>query len=252
MENLWTVGIICIGWNKRFLGIKMKKLGIIGGMSPESTVVYYQEINRLVNKARGGNHSAHLILASVNFQEIVHYQKNNQWDKAGLALSRCAQQLEQAGADALILATNTMHKVANSIIEAVNIPFIHIIDVMAEALLRQKISQVGLLGTIFTMQDDFYRQRLAQHGIEMFVPHEQSHRVLNEIIFTELCVGKWTAEAKNIYLNAIAELDKQGAEAIILGCTEIGLLIQQDDSPLALFDSTQIHIEEAVHFILNE
>ena len=228
----------------------MKTLGIIGGMSPESTATYYKEINRLVNQRLGGNASAKLLMVSVEFEEIVQCQKRGDWATAGEILATAGKQLEQIGADGVLLATNTMHKVAQPIIEAINVPFLHILDATAQAIKARNLNTVALLGTRFTMQDNFYRDGLLERGITPIVPNEQTQQEIHRIIFDELCVGKFLPESKAFYLNTITELEKQGAQGVILGCTEIGLLIQQTDSNLPFFDTAELHSQMAVEFIL--
>lgn len=229
----------------------MRKIGIIGGMSPESTAIYYLEINRLVNRARGGNTSAPLILDNMEFEQIVQCQKNGDWQQAGEILAQSAQKLQQAGAQAIVLATNTMHKVADGIQTAIDVPFLHILDGVAQSIHAQNKQCVGLLGTRFTMQDVFYKQGLEQRGIRTIVPDDDAQAEIHRIIFEELCVGKILPSSRDFYLQTIEKLAEQGAEAVILGCTEIGLLIQQDKTDLTLLDTTQIHVAMAVDFILN-
>lgn len=229
----------------------MHTLGIIGGMSPESTVSYYREINRLVNRARGGNTSAPLLLASVEFQQIAALQQQGRWDEAGILLARTAQTLEQAGAEALVLATNTMHKVAAPIAAAVGIPFLHVLDATAAAVRASGSRTVGLLGTRFTMQDAFYRDGLAERSLAALVPDDGAQAEIHRIIFEELCLGRFTPAAKTFYLDTIRALAARGAEGIILGCTEIGLLVQQQDTPVPLYDTAAIHARAAAGFVLN-
>ncbi|MGX2950886.1 aspartate/glutamate racemase family protein [Ursidibacter sp. B-7004-1] len=230
----------------------MKTLGIIGGMSPESTVTYYSEINRLVNQAKGGNSSAPLLMVSVEFSEIVACQKQGDWQKAGQLLADAAKKLEQIGAEGILLATNTMHKVAESILAQINVPFLHILDATASAIKAQHLQKVALLGTRFTMFDDFYRSGLEKRGITAIVPDDHTQQEIHRIIFEELCIGKLLPESKRFYLNTIDELMQQGAEGVILGCTEIGLLVQQADSQLPFFDTAQLHSKVAVDFILGQ
>ncbi|SSY71239.1 aspartate/glutamate racemase family protein [Alysiella crassa] len=227
----------------------MKTIGIIGGMSPESTAIYYTQINRLVNARLGGNHSAKIILQSLEFEEIVQKQKSGDWQGAGAILAQSAKNLQNAGADAIVLATNTMHKVADLIEQNIDVPFLHILDAVAENIQHNQMHTVGLLGTRFTMQDDFYRGGLAARGIQALVPNDETQAEIHRIIFEELCVGKIHASSKQFYLNTMADLAKQGAQGVILGCTEIGLLVQQQDTPTPLFDSTEIHIKMAVDYL---
>ncbi|EEG24888.1 aspartate/glutamate racemase family protein [Eikenella corrodens] len=228
----------------------MNTLGIIGGMSPESTAAYYTQINRLINRQKGGNHSAPILLASVEFQEIVDCQQRGDWHKAGEILAQAARTLEQAGADAVLLATNTMHKVAAPIQAVIGVPFLHILDSVAERIRAQGIRTVGLLGTRFTMQDAFYREGLAARGIQAIVPDECVQAEIHRIIFEELCVGNFTENSRRFYVQAIERLAAQGAQGIILGCTEIGLLVRPEDTAAPLFDTTEIHVQAAAEFIL--
>lgn len=228
----------------------MKTLGIIGGMSPESTVTYYLEINRLVNQAKGSNYSAPIFLESVNFEEIVQCQKAGNWQQAGEILANSAKRLEQMGADGILLATNTMHKNAPEIEQAISIPFLHILDGTVAAIKSQNLEKVGVLGTKFTMQDPFYQEGLNMRGIKAVMPSFADQDEIHRIIFDELCCGKLLPESKAFYLNVIDKLAEQGAEGIILGCTEIGLLVQQQDYPLPFFDTAQLHSQMAVKFIL--
>ena len=228
----------------------MNTLGIIGGMSPESTAAYYTQINRLINRQNGGNHSAPILLASVEFQEIVDCQQRGDWHKAGEILAQAARTLEQAGADAVLLATNTMHKVAAPIQAVIGVPFLHILDSVAERIRAQGIRTVGLLGTRFTMQDAFYREGLAARGIQAIVPDECVQAEIHRIIFEELCVGNFTENSRRFYVQAIERLAAQGAQGIILGCTEIGLLVRPEDTAAPLFDTTEIHVQAAAEFIL--
>lgn len=228
----------------------MKTLGIIGGMSPESTTSYYTQINHAINQAKGGNHSAKLIVYSVDFEQIVQCQKNGDWQQAGEILADAGKRLESIGADAILLATNTMHKVADPIIQAINIPFLHIIDATAQAIKTQGLNNIALLGTRFTMQDNFYRDYLNKHQINVIVPNDEQQAEIHRIIFDELCVGFIRPESKQFYLDTIRTLQQQGAEGVILGCTEIGLLIQQADYHLPFFDTTDLHSKMAIKFIL--
>lgn len=228
----------------------MKTLGIIGGMSPESTVTYYTEINRLVNQAKGSNYSAPILLESVNFEEVVQCQKSGNWQQAGKILAKSAKRLEQMGAEAILLATNTMHKNAPEIQTAINIPFLHILDATANAIKAQGLHKIGVLGTTFTMQDPFYQDGLLERGITAIMPTLVEQAEIHRIIFEELCLGKFLPESKAFYLSVIDKLATQGAEGVILGCTEIGLLVQQHDHSLPFFDTAQLHSQMAVEFIL--
>lgn len=229
----------------------MKTIGVIGGMSWESTQTYYRLINQQVREQLGGLHSAKLILYSVDFAEIEPLQHAGDWDGTAEILTEAAQALETAGADFIVLATNTMHKVAPEIELAVNIPLLHIADATAAALQADGITTVALLGTKFTMEQDFYRQRLEDHGICVVVPEIRERNRIHEVIFKELCLGKTEPQSKADYLNIINKLAEYGADAIILGCTEIGLLISQADTKIKLYDTTEIHADQAVKFALS-
>ena len=223
----------------------MKTIGLIGGMSWESTVTYYQVINETIKKQLGGLHSAKCILYSVDFDEIEKYQASREWDKSADILSEAAQALERAGADYIVICTNTMHKVAPEIGRRIHIPILHIADMTAAELQKQGIKKVGLLGTKYTMRQDFYKNILIEQGIEVVIPNDADVDVVNRIIYDELCLGKISEQSKDIYLDIIMKLAQDGAQGIILGCTEIGLLIQQSDTDIPLFDTTLIHAEQA-------
>jgi aspartate racemase len=226
--------------------IAMKTLGLIGGMSWESTVPYYREINQAVRAHLGGLHSAKLILYSVDFAEVEHLQATGQWEAAGALLANVAVKLEQAGADALVLCTNTMHKVADAISGAVNIPLLHIADPTAEAIKQGGFTTVGLLGTRFTMEQDFYRNRLEKnHGLTVLTPPQADRDLVHQIIYDELCLGEVRNASLESYLRIINDLHALGAQAIILGCTEIALLVQQQHTTLPLFDTTFLHARSA-------
>ena len=223
----------------------MKTIGLIGGMSWESTVTYYQIINETIKNRLGGLHSAKCILYSVDFDEIEKYQTRGEWDKSADVLSEAAQALERAGADYIVICTNTMHKVVPEIGRRIHIPILHIADMTAVQLKRQGIRKVGLLGTKYTMQQDFYKNILIRQGIEVIVPNDDDVDVINRVIYDELCLGKIFEKSKAAYLDIIHKLARNGAQGIILGCTEIGLLIQQSDTDIPLFDTTLIHAEQA-------
>lgn len=229
----------------------MKTIGIIGGMSPESTVLYYQIINRSVNARLGGNHSADIVMHSVDFERIVALQKAGDWAAAGAILADSARRLAACGAEILVLATNTMHKVAPAIEAAVSIPLLHVVDTTAAAIRAQGLDTVALLGTRFTMSDGFYRERMQRLGIATLVPTPEEQDAVHRIIFDELCLGHIESAAKARYLDIIAGLQAQGAQGVILGCTEIGLLLQAEDCVLPLFDSAEIHALSAVEFALS-
>lgn len=226
----------------------MKTIGVIGGMSWESTVSYYQLLNKAVNQAKGGFHSAKLILNSVDFAEIEQLQRDGEWDKTAVILGEAAQSLERAGADFILIATNTMHIVASQVEEAVNVSLIHIADATGAQLVKQGITKVGLLGTAFTMEQTFYKQRLTdKFGIEVIVPNGVQRKLVHNIIYDELCKGQISSRSRNDYQSIIEELSENGAQGVILGCTEIGLLIKQEDTNVPLFDTTNLHVEAAVH-----
>ena len=228
----------------------MKTLGIIGGMSPESTVLYYQIINREVNRRLGGNNSANIVMHSVNFAEIAALQAQGNWQQAGVLLADSAQKLAQMGAEGLVLATNTMHKVADVIQTAVEIPLLHVVDATAAAIHAQGLDKVGLLGTRFTMSDGFYTQRMRELGIATVLPNEAQQAEIHRVIFEELCCNRFTDTAKRYYQQVVEDLQAQGAQGVILGCTEIGLLLQAQDCALPVWDSAVIHAMAAVEWIL--
>ncbi len=229
----------------------MQTLGIVGGMSWESTAVYYRQLNEGVRERLGGLHSAPLLLHSVDFAGIAALQKSGEWDAASQQLAAVAQGLERAGAKALLLATNTMHKVADAIEGAVDIPLLHIGDGVGQALQRLRVRKVALLGTRFTMQQDFYRVRLAERfGIEVLVPTAEEMAEVDRIIFAELCVGVINPASREYYLACLERLGAAGAEVAILGCTEIGLLLDGAQSPLPLIDSTAVHVQMGLDWLL--
>lgn len=219
----------------------MKTIGLIGGMSWESTVTYYQTINNAMKATLGGLHSAKIILYSVDFAEIEECQANGDWVKSAEILSQAAMVLERAGADFLVICTNTMHKVVPQIQEKTALPIVHIAEVTAEVLLREGIKTVGLLGTTYTMTQDFYIRELQKKGLEVIVPDAKEIEIVNNIIYQELCLGVIRDESRQAYMKIIGHLKADGAQGVILGCTEIGLLIQQRDSVLPVFDTTLIH-----------
>ncbi len=224
----------------------MKTLGLIGGMSWESTVPYYQLINQAVKAQLGGLHSAKIILYSVDFAEVEHLQATGQWDAAGALLAEVARKLEAAGADALLLCTNTMHKVAGVITDAVHIPLLHIADPTAQVIREAGYTTVGLLGTRFTMEQDFYRRRLETlNGLTVLIPPETERKRVHQIIYDELCLGEVKDASRQAYLRIIANLQAQGAQAVVLGCTEIALLVQPQDCSVPLFDTTALHARSA-------
>ena len=227
----------------------MKTIGLLGGMSWESTVHYYQIINEEVQNKLGGLHSAKIVLYSVEFSEIEQYQSSGQWAKCGEIL---AKSLETAGADFLLICTNTIHKVAPQIASAIQIPIIHIADATADELKKCGIRRVGLLGTKYTMTQDFYKNRLADRGIEVLIPDAADVDVINTVIFEELCVGKINEASRKRFQSIIEKLKDAGAEGVILGCTELGLLIQQSDVPVPLFETTVIHAKRAAQIAMDD
>jgi aspartate racemase len=230
--------------------VRVKVIGMLGGMSWESTAEYYRLANELVRDRLGGLHSARIVLDSVDFAEIEAMQTTGEWDRAGRLLAERADALERAGADAIVLCTNTMHKVADDIERAIGVPMIHIGDTTAVRIQDAGLKTVGLLGTAFTMEEGFLRERLAAHGIRTVVPEAADRRDVHRIIYDELVVGVVSDASAAIYREVIRRLVAEGAEGIILGCTEIELLIGADDSPVPVFPTTRIHVEAAVEFAL--
>ena len=225
----------------------MKTIGLLGGMSWESTVGYYRSINEGVRNALGSLHSAKIAMVSVDFDPIAKLQHEGDWETTGRLLAEAARGIQAAGADFLLICTNTMHKVAPQIEGAIDIPILHIADATADVLLQKGIKTVGLLGTAFTMEQDFYKGRLTdKHGINVVVPNEEDRGIVHDIIYQELCLGKQTADSRAEYVRIIGGLASQGAEAVILGCTEIGMLVNQSDTAVMLLDTTTIHAEKAV------
>lgn len=224
----------------------MKTIGLIGGMSWESSVLYYQLINRLVNKSLGGLHSCKSILYTVDFEEISQLQKKGDWNAMAAMMVEAARSLEKSGADMILICTNTMHKVADQVSQNSSIPLIHIGDAVAEAILDKGFEKVGLLGTKYTMEHDFLKDRIKSWGIEIIIPAEEDRQMIHRVIYEELAKGIINPESKKAYLEVIERLAQQRAQGVILGCTEIGLLVQQPDSKVAMFDTTAIHAEKGV------
>lgn len=225
----------------------MKTIGMIGGMSWESTSTYYREINEGIKNTLGGLHSAKIALYSVDFDEIEKLQHADDWEATATILTRAAQAVEAGGADFLLICTNTMHKVAPQIEAGINIPLIHIADATAEQLRTDGVEKVGLLGTRFTMEQDFYRDRLTQRfGIEVLTPEQPDREFVHQVIYDELCLGKIVDNSRSQYLSVMAKLAECGAQAIILGCTEIALLVQQQHTSIPLYDTTRLHCAAAV------
>ncbi|WP_394126138.1 aspartate/glutamate racemase family protein [Vibrio hepatarius] len=225
----------------------MKTIGIIGGMSWESTAEYYKQLNEGVKQHKGGLHSAKIILNSVDFSEVELLQRSGEWDKSAVLLCDAAQSVERAGADFVLIATNTMHKVAEQVEEAVSIPLLHIADTTGEVLVKKGITKVGLLGTAFTMEEAFYKQRLSdKFGIEVVVPNGVQRKLVHDVIYNELCLGKVNRRSKDDFHTIISDLAENDAQGVILGCTEIGLLVSQDETETPLFDTVEIHALAAV------
>lgn len=230
----------------------VKTVGMIGGMSWESTVSYYKALNEGIKAELGGLHSAKICLYSVDFSEIEALQHQGKWDETAVILSKAAQSVEAGGADCLLICTNTMHKVAPQIEANITIPILHIADATAEQLLSDGVTKVGLLGTRFTMEQDFYKRRLVdQFGIEVLVPNEDDRDVIHSVIYEELCQGVVNAESRERYLDVVDRLASQGAQAVILGCTEIALLINQSHTNVPLYDTTKIHADYAVKWAIS-
>lgn len=231
----------------------MRVIGVLGGMSWESTQSYYQALNQGVNQALGGFHSAQVVMVSVDFAEIETLQQQGDWETAGQLLASAAKRIEAAGAECLLLATNTMHKVAPAIEAALQIPFIHIADATGEKCQRDGVTRVGLIGTRFTMEQDFYKARLKERfGIDVVIPNEEERGVVHQVIFDELCHGHINDVSRQRYLDIIASLRQQGAQAVILGCTEIALLIEQHHTQVVLYDTTALHANKAVAWALGD
>ena len=230
----------------------MQTIGLLGGMSWESTVTYYQIINQVVKERLGGLHSAKCVLYSVEFDEIERCQSSGNWQRSGEILADAARALERAGADFILICTNTMHKVYGQVQAAVAVPILHIADLTLAALRCRGIHRVALLGTAYTMEQDFYKQRLTDGGLDVLIPGKADRREINRVIFQELCRGTISPDSKALFLRVLEDLRTAGAEGAILGCTEIGLLIGQNDTDLPLFDTTQIHAQAAAELALTD
>ena len=230
----------------------MKKIGMLGGMSWESTAIYYKLLNEEIKKRLGGLHSAKIILSSVDFEEIEKFQHSSLWAETADILSKEAKAIENADADFLIICTNTMHKVVPQIEENINIPILHIADATAKALVKDGISRVALLGTKFTMCEDFYKNRIKENfGIDVIIPNEHEQNVVHDIIYKELCLGKCTRESRDKYIKIIKRLEEENeCEAVILGCTEISMLIKQGYIDIPLYDTTKLHAISAIDLAL--
>lgn len=231
----------------------MKTIGLLGGMSWESSVGYYRAINEGIKNSLGGLHSAKIAMYSVDFDPIEKLQHDGDWEGTAKILTEAAKNIESAGADFLLICTNTMHKVAPQIEDAINIPLLHIADATAEVLVKKGVKTVGLLGTAFTMEQDFYKGRLTEnYGLTVLTPDKQDRVIVHDIIYKELCLGKSIPASKSEYLRIIESLANQGAEAVILGCTEIGMLIDQVDTEVELLDTTYIHANKAVEYAIKQ
>ncbi len=229
----------------------MKVIGLIGGMSWESSAQYYRIINETVKDRLGGLHSGRILMYSVDFHEIEKLQHEGRWEEATALMVDAAKRIERGGADFLLICTNTMHKMASEVQKAIDIPLLHIADATAEEIKRSGIQEIGLLGTKYTMEQDFYRgQLVSRHGLDVRIPNEKDRNTIHEVIYKELCLGIISEKSKNEFLRIIDELQKQGAEGIILGCTEISLLVRPTDSALPVFDTTEIHAQKAVEYAL--
>lgn len=233
--------------------MRCKTIGLIGGMSWESSSEYYRLLNETVRARFGGLHSAPCILLSVDFAEISALQRSGDWEALTDKMVDCARRLEAAGADMVLICTNTMHKMADAVEAAVKIPLVHIGDATAERIQKAGFSKVGLLGTLYTMEQEFYRERLSKSfGLEVLIPEEADRKSVHQVIFSELCLGQTLDASRNMYREIIQRLVDRGAQAIILGCTEIMLLVSQEDSPVPLFDTTAIHVQAALKAALEE
>jgi aspartate racemase len=229
----------------------MKTIGLIGGMSWESTAEYYRILNQTIKERLGGHHSGKILLYSVDFSEIETLQREGRWEEATEFMCHAAMRVERGGAECILICTNTMHKMAAEVQQAVKIPLLHIADATAMAIKKRGIERVALLGTKYTMEEDFYKGRLRhKHGFEVLVPPEEERDIINQVIYEELCLGKVEGESRKRFIQIIKRLKERGAQGVILGCTEISLLINQKDSPLELFDTTAIHAGAAVDFAL--
>lgn len=228
--------------------MNLKTIGLIGGMSWESTVTYYKIINETVKEKLGGLHSAKCILYSIDFQEIEECQANGNWEKSGEILGEAANNLEKAGADFIVICTNTMHKVVNQIKEKISIPILHIAEMTAEKILEKGLKNIALLGTKYTMEQDFYKSKLIEKGINVIIPDKNDIEIINKVIYDELCLGIINSNSKKKFLEIVDKLRSKGAEGIILGCTEIGLLIKNEDTDVPLFDTAIIHAEQAAMY----
>jgi aspartate racemase len=230
--------------------LRVKTIGLLGGMSWESTELYYRLINENVKNALGGLHSAPIAMVSVDFREIEELQRAGDWERLARILSRKAMQVESAGADLLLICTNTMHKVAAEVSDAIDIPLLHIADATADRIASDGVSTIGLLGTRFTMEQGFYKDRLAERGLNVLVPSPADRDLVHRVIYEELCLGRIEEQSRNDFVGVIAGMAESGAEAVIQGCTEIGLLVNDTHTDVRLYDTTRIHAEQAVEAAL--
>ena len=228
----------------------MKKIGIIGGLSAESTIEYYKILIKEYNKRKGGKSSPLLIIDSLDLEEAVDLMSNGDWDGVFNIIFQSAKNLEYAGAEVIIIATNTIHKIFDRLQEEINTPMISIVDVTAEAAKSKNLKKIGLLGTIFTMQSDFFQKTFQRYDLEIIVPNQEDQKLVNEVIFKELTFHIIKPESKRRYLDVIGRLRQEGAEGVILGCTEIPLLIKQEDSPIPVFDTTTLHAMAALEYAM--
>ena len=231
--------------------MSMKTIGLIGGMSWESTLEYYRIINKSVNERLGGFHSAKIVMYSVEFAEVERLQHAGEWGKLNDLMIDAARRVERGGADCVLICTNTMHIMAGDVEKNIDIPLVHIADATAEVIKEKGIARIGLMGTKFTMEKEFYRGRLASHGLEVIIPQQDQRETVHGIIYDELCQGIIKESSKDSYRGIIEEMVRAGAEGIILGCTEIGLLIRDGDASVPIFDTTEIHAKRAVDFALS-
>lgn len=229
----------------------MRTIGLLGGMSWESSAEYYRLLNEETRRRLGGHHCARSVLLTVDFAEIEAMQRAGEWQEAGRLLAEAATTLERAGADMVLLCTNTMHRVADAIEAAIGVPFVHLVDATARRVAAAGLTTVGLLATRFTMEMDFYRSRMRRHGVEVVVPEEPDRTLVHDVIYQELTRNRIESCSREEYRRVIAGLAERGAQGVILGCTEITLLVGQDDSPVPVFDSTRIHVETAVELALS-
>ena len=228
----------------------MKTIGLIGGMSWESTIPYYKIINEEISKSLGGLHSARIVLYSVDFDELNECLNSENWDKIAEILGEAAKKLQNFGADFILICTNTMHKVAPIIQERISVPIVHIADATGDEIIKRGFRKVALLGTKFTMTQDFYTKRLQERGLVVMIPNQNEIVAINDVIFKELCAGSFREESRQKYKDIIKRLHKEGAEAVIFGCTEIGLLLDQKDCGIPVFDTTVIHAKKAAEIAL--